>query len=280
LGDLLCRLQFKAVVVDQNLKIAYPEGSVSHPIESHRQQILRESYRSFGCLVLEIFLVLGPLKKFVLKYVDLSGVENLRAAQRQGKGVIFLSSHVGNWEIMAATGGLLAQADLMLVTKQIKPAWLHQAIEQGRSNCHVRATYEPRTMRDVLSHLKKNGAVGFVLDQYVGPPVGVRVPLFGVPVGTAFVVATLAKRTGAVVLPVQNFRTPDGRWKVVIEEPLQWQSFEDQNYEIAANTALYNAVVEKHILSHPSQWLWIHRRFKGDLSPLRENEWSDPRVRK
>jgi len=71
---------------------------------------------------------------------------------------------------------------------------------------------EGGTLKDVLRHLSKNGTVGFVMDQYSGPPVGVRVPVFGVPVGTPAVIATLAKRTGAVVLPAVNYRLPDGRF--------------------------------------------------------------------
>src|SRR5690349_13167085 len=89
LGNLLYRLKFKASVVEQNLKIAYPDGSSIPEVERYRQKIARESYQNFGCLVLEILLVLGPLKKFVMKYVDLTGVEHLREAEKLGKGMIF-----------------------------------------------------------------------------------------------------------------------------------------------------------------------------------------------
>src|SRR6185437_9545479 len=100
------------------------------PGESELQaKIARKSYNHLGHLVLEILMIFGPMKKFIEKRVDLLGVENLRAAEEKGKGVIFLSSHVGNWEIMAGTGTLLAHAELLLVTKRIKPGWLHKAIE-------------------------------------------------------------------------------------------------------------------------------------------------------
>jgi KDO2-lipid IV(A) lauroyltransferase len=156
---------------------------------------------------------------------------------------------------------------------------LHQAIEKGRARCGVTATYEPRTLKDVLGRLKKNGTVGFVLDQYTGPPVGVRVPVFGTPVGTSTAIATLAKRTGAVVLPVINYRTPDGRWKVIIRPAIEWVASEDPAFELAQNTARYASELEKDIYAHPDQWLWIHRRFKGELGPLREGEWNEGRAR-
>jgi KDO2-lipid IV(A) lauroyltransferase len=285
LGTVLDLLHFRAEVVDQNLSFAYP-GTSAAEVEVKRD-IRKQSYREFGNLILEICFLFGPLRKFTFNQVDVIGLENWHAANHLGKGVIFLSSHAGNWEVMAATGGLLAKIDLMLVTKHLKPEWLHQAIEKGRLKCGVKATYEPKTSRDIIKHLKNKGTVGFVLDQYAGAPVGVRVPLFGKPVGTSLVVATFAKRTGAPVVPVLNYRRPDGRWTVHVLPALTWLSPRDDlaqgasaaHYELAANTALYAATLEKHILEHPAQWLWIHRRFKGDLSPLREGEWHSPRLR-
>ncbi|MBC7692792.1 MAG: lysophospholipid acyltransferase family protein [Methylotenera sp.] len=274
LGWILLKLEMRTRVVRENLQIAFPAA------EEKRQRLFLDAYRHLGSLSLEILMLLGPMKRYCEKFSTIHGVEHWKAAKAQGRGVIMLASHVGNWEVMAATGALHAEIDIMLVTKHLKPEWLHQAIERGRLKCAVRATYEPRTFRDVLAHLKKNGTIGFVLDQYAGPPVGVRVPVFGVPVGTHMTVATLAKRTGATVLPSVNFRTPDGRMETHIFEPLTWEAHDDPAYELAANTARYAAILEKHILAHADQWLWIHRRFKGDLTPLREGEWKEGRARR
>jgi Kdo2-lipid IVA lauroyltransferase/acyltransferase len=273
LGALLRGLGLRARVVRQNLAIAFKDST------EKQVGIFWHAYAHLGNLVLEILLLLGPMKRYVLRDAELVGLEHWQQAHARGKGVLFLASHVGNWEVMAATGALKGGMDLMLVTKHLKPEWLHQAIEAGRARCGVRATYEPRTLRDVLSHLKKKGTVGFILDQYAGPPIGVRVPVFGVPVGTTTVIATLARRTGAAVLPVVNYRTPEGGWKVVIRPAIDWKENEDSTFELAENTARYSAELERDIYAHPEQWLWIHRRFKGDLEPLRPGEWSDGRAR-
>ncbi len=273
LGRILRLCQFRSKVVLQNLNFAFPGDPAKQKI------IYKSSYTHLGNLVLEILMILSGLRSFIHKNVDWTGSEHIQEALKEGKGLIFLSSHVGNWEVMAATGGHLAKLDLMLVTKRIKPEWLHRAIERGRLKCQVSATYEPKTLRDILSQLKKNKTIGFVLDQFAGAPVGVRVPVFGVPVGTPLALAVIAKRTGAPVLPVENYRKPDGRWAVVVGPPLVWKAHSNPHEELALNTAHYATVLETHIHSHPDQWLWTHRRFKGDLSPLRENEWSEPRAR-
>ncbi len=279
-GWVAYRLAFRRSVVVNNLALAFP-GQLGLQAE-----LLRKNYDHLGHLCVEIPLVLGPMPAWIARNCDLQGGEEIRRAQVGGKGILFLSSHLGNWEIMLAVGAVLGKVPLLMVTKRLKPSWLHAWIEQGRNRYGVGATYEPKTIKDVLRALKKNQAVGFVLDQYTGAPVGVRVPFFGVPVGTSLALATLAKRTGAVVLPVSNYRKPDGRLAVVIEKPCAWikvgsgSSEGDLHRELAVNTAAYAAILERHIRAHPEQWLWTHRRFKGDLSPLRADEWEKPRVRK
>lgn len=278
LGFILRQFKFRSPIVWQNLKLAYPGQ------DALQSRYFKASYEHLGHLFFELLMVLGPLKSFVAKTVDFEGGDVLTQALQAGKGVVFLSSHVGNWEVMAATSGVFTESDLVLVTKRVKPAWLHEAIEEGRKLFRVRATYEPQTLREVLKTLKRGQCVGMVLDQYSGPPVGIRVPLFGIPVGTSGALAAIVKRTGAAVLPVENFRKQDGRWQVTIHSPLVWKKLpsaggSELHEELALNTAHYVSVLEKHILAHPDQWLWLHRRFKGDLSPLRQGEWGEIRVR-
>jgi KDO2-lipid IV(A) lauroyltransferase len=166
----------------------------------------------------------------------------------------------------------------LMVTKHLKPEWLHRRLEKVRRSAEVRGTYEPRTLKDVLKELSQGGTVGFVLDQYAGPPVGIRVPFFGVPVGTQTAVAILAKRTGAAVLPIRNHRTKDGVIEIRIDPPVPWVEAGDQT--LAVMTAKYTEILEEHIREVPGQWLWVHRRFKGDLSPLRREEWSEARPKR
>jgi KDO2-lipid IV(A) lauroyltransferase len=269
LGASLRVFGARAKVIHQNLEIAFPGPEQS----GRRGKLFREAYVHLGSLVFEILMLLGPMKKFIEEQVEVIGVENAQRALSEGNGIILLSSHVGNWETMSAGGALLGHLELMLVTKRLKPGWLHEEIERGRRKCKVYATYEPRTMKDVLSWLKQGKCVGFVLDQYAGPPVGVRVPVFGIPVGTMTAVAAVSKRTGAPVVPVVNYRRPDGKMIVDIRPALDWRPADDPNLEIALNTAYYASELEKDIYAHPDQWLWTHRRFKGDMGPLREDEW-------
>ena len=273
LAAFLYVIGFRKRVIRSNLELAFPGAG---------RPSLGDAYLHFARLSLEILLLFGPMREFALAQ-ELRGLEHWQAARKKGKGVIFLSSHIGNWEVMAAVGAAKHGMELMLVTKHLKPEWLHRAIERGRARCSVLATYEPRTMKDLLRHLRGNGTVGFVLDQYAGPPLGLRVPFLGVTVGTPTTVALIARRTGAAVVPVVNSRDEGGRFVVELgpEMPLSEENEgSDPSHLLGVDTARMAAIIEADVRRFPKQWLWTHRRFKGDLSPLRKGEWSEGRPRK
>lgn len=207
LGAAIRLFNPRAQVINMNLNIAYP--SEDKGMQLKRARLYDGVYDHLANLILEIFFLLGPMKWFVKHRVTFEGYSHLQRAIDRGNGVIFLASHMGNWEIMAAKGGEQL-GEFLMVTKKLKPKWLHRWIEWGRSRCGVRATYEPKTLRDILTQLKKGGIVGIVLDQYAGPPIGIRVPFFGQPVGTHSLVATIVKRTGAAVVPVFCRRLENG----------------------------------------------------------------------
>lgn len=276
LGRFLFVFGIRNSVILQNLEIAYPGKDSEN--KALRKSLFQSAYTHLGQLSLDILGLMGPFSQWIQKHTHIDGIEKVFQCLSEKRPAIFLSSHVGNWEVMAAAGALKG-LPLMIVTKHLKPQWLHQEIEQGRKKCGVLAAYEPKTMRRIISHLKSGQIIGFVLDQYSGPPVGVRVPFFGVPVGTGTALATLAKRMNAVVYPVVNFRDQQGNYQIQIEDQLEWITHEDPRRELALNTAHYTSVLEKHVRTHPEQWLWTHRRFKGDLTPLKQEEWSSARIR-
>ncbi len=266
LGIVLRVAGIRRKVVRENLEVAYP-GSEQAGV---RLGLEKQAYDHLGSLVFEVPLVFAGMERFVRQKVIFKGADVWRQAASEGRGVLFLSSHVGNWEVMAAAGAAQGMP-LMIVTKRLKPSWFHEAMERGRRRVGVEGAYEPRTLQDVLRWLKAGKTVGFVLDQHAGPPVGVRVPVFGVPAGTHTAPALIARRTGARVLPVVNYRTPEGGWVVEVEPPLEL--LPDGPEFLGQQTAIFSAHLEKHIRRHPEQWLWIHKRFKGDRSPIQPGEW-------
>ena len=254
---------YRADIVRSNLERAFPDAPISE-IALKQKQFTRE----FAHTLWGMLMLLGPHRRWLTKRMGVQGLDHyqqaLSDARAQGTGVILLCGHLGHWE-QALARAALAGVDVLMVTKQLKWDALHRQFEASRRSCGLKSTYEPKTLKDVLNHLKSGGAVAFALDQYTGPPVNVRVPFFGTYVGTQRAVAALVRRTGAPVVPIYAMRDRLGNSFAVFEPKVE-PMVGDSEAAVLDHTAIMVARWEAAIRKNPAQWLWSHRRFKGDLS--------------
>lgn len=266
LGKVLYLLGFRLKVVRENLILAYPEMP-----EAEKINLIKKNYSHYGILFLEFLRYFYRFDRFLENRCTVEGEENLRNALAKGRGVFVLTSHVGNWEYFAAFGAHVLQVPVTIVTKQIKPKWLQDFSERTRAALKVKMAFEPKTLKEVLKALRNQEIVGFVMDQYTGAPVGARVPFFGIPVGSHTALATLALRYKAPVVPGFSHRKSDGSYVIRFEPEIPLQDHEDFETALLLNTAEFVKKTEVWVREFPEQWLWIHKRWKGDLSPLKSN---------
>lgn len=230
------------------------------------EELLRANYAHYGVLFFELLHMYSPWpghwKAYARRNSRAEGVEHVKAAMAAGKGVIIYGGHSANWELGSAAGGL-AGIRPMIVTRRLKPAWLHDWMEKQRLSTGVTCAFQPRTMPSILRQLRKGFGVGFVLDQYMPPPMGEPMRFFGATVHTLAAVAPLSKRTGAAVVRADNWRTPEGVVRV------RFSPAEPPVTEEKADNQRYVDRLEADILKAPEQWLWIHRRFKDAVWPSR-----------
>ncbi|MBI3553621.1 MAG: lysophospholipid acyltransferase family protein [Elusimicrobia bacterium] len=268
LGPLLGRAAalfglFKNRIALANIMLALPELG---PKGARRLMELNTEH--MGTLFFEYVHLFSPIpghfRRYIAKNSVLEGVEHWRAARAKGKGVIFFCPHLGFWETMAASAGL-AGLEPVIVTKVLKPGWLDAKITACRSSTGTTAAYHPGSITTLLRTLRKGGSICFMNDQYARPPMGLPVNFFGRKVDTLSAVASLAKRTGAAVVPAYGYRDSAGVNRIVIEPELDLGTdLED----IAGATQVVAARVEKWVRRRPEQWLWIHRRFKNSTAAL------------
>ena len=247
-------------IAEENIARCLPELDADG-----RRKLLQENYEHYGRLVLELAHMFAPIKNHFRAYAKdvafVEGYENWEKANAKGKGVIFCSAHFANWELTAAAGTLLGMS-ITMVTRRLKPGWLHDWMEKTRLSVGVRAAYQPRTIPTVMKTLRDGGSVVFVLDQYMPPPMGAPLRFFGVKVDTVTAIAPLARRTGAAVLPTHHVRESDGRIRIIVAP-----EFVLSDDDHADNQRLAG-VIEGYIRAVPAQWIWGHRRFKNV-------DWSD-----
>lgn len=260
LGRLGLRLDRKRrEIAEENIRRCLPE--LDGPA---RADLLRRNYEHYGVLLLELGHLMTPWpghwRSYARRVSRLEGLENWKKASDKGKGVLFCSAHLANWELMAAAGAM-GGVPLTITTRVLKPDWLHLWFQKTRLSADVNCAYQPRTMPTVMRGLRDGRSMGFVVDQYMVPPMGQKLRFFGVEVDTLGAIAPLARRTGAAIIPVKQIREDDGLVRVIIEPEVPLDGSDDE-----VNQAL-TSLVERWILATPAQWLWVHRRFKNVVWP-------------
>jgi KDO2-lipid IV(A) lauroyltransferase len=200
-------------------------------------------------------------------WIRLENTESPIRAHQQGKGVLLLTGHFGNFEV-ASVAGLTQfpqyQGLLHFVRRPLKPKFLNDLVTRRFRRAGF-GTLAKRGSLDAILNLLAGGAIiVYAFDQHAGKSDGVTVDFFGHPAGTFKSVALLALTTGAPVIPVSSWREPDGSHVLRFEDPLPLIECPDAGEAIRRNTQAYNAVIERLLLRHPEQWIWMHRRWKVD----------------
>lgn len=197
--------------------------------------------------------------------VRVEGLEHFIAARDQGKGILILTGHFGNWEVSTTAG--IAQFPEMrgrfhFVRRPIKPMWLDRLVTRRFEAAGFGVFSKRDSLDALLASLGRGDAVVLPFDQHAGPPDGIAVDFLGHPAWTFKSLAIIALSTGAPVLPASSWREPDGRHVLRFEPPLAPIEHASTTEAIRLNTRAYNQALERLVVAHPEQWYWVHRRWK------------------
>ena len=174
----------------------------------------------------------------------------------RGKGLLFATAHLGNWELSAFAHALMA-APMNVVVRPLDNAIIDGIVEERRSFSGNTLLSKRDFARSILQALKKNQAVGILMDQNTAAENGVFVPFFGKLACTNTTFAKLAARSGAAVIP--GFAV----WNAVERKyVLKFYPAVEITGDETEDTARIAASIETAIRECPDQWLWIHRRWK------------------
>jgi KDO2-lipid IV(A) lauroyltransferase len=198
-------------------------------------------------------------------WIRIENMESPLRAHEQGKGILLLTGHFGNFEV-ATVAGISQfpqyQGLFHFVRRALKPKLLNDFITWRFRRAGF-GTLAKRGTLDAILHLLSTGAIiVFVFDQHAGSKDGIPVEFFGQRAGTFKSLALLALTTRAPVIPASSWREPDGTHVLRFEDPLPLVECEAVSEAIRLNTRAYNAAIERLLLRHPEQWVWMHRRWK------------------
>jgi len=234
-----------------NLAMALPDAD---PRE--RDRIASGVFHSIARLLVTLARFPGLNRANIGQWIRYEGFEHFEAAMRRGKGVLFATAHLGNWELSAFAHALLT-APMNIVVRPLDNPLIDRLVERHRTLSGNRLIEKKDFARSILKALAANEAVGILIDQNASLESGVFVDFFGIPAcaGTGFV--KLAAHTGAAVIP--GFAI----WSEV-EEKYILHFFPPVAItgDVRGDTARLHSVLESVIRRYPDQWLWIHRRWK------------------
>ena len=235
----------------RNLELAYPEKT---PAE--RKAIIDEVFRSIARLLYAFARFPKINRQNISQWIRYEGLEHFLEAKKAGKGVLFATAHMGNWELSAFAHGLMTEPMNVVVRPLDNPAVDH-LVEQHRQLSGNRLIEKKDAARAILRALHQNEAVGILLDQNTSLEEGVFVNFFGTPACANIAFAKIAHRTGASVIPgFALWLESEKRYVLRFYPPVEITG------DASKDTQRLHAILEQVIREFPGQWLWIHRRWK------------------
>jgi KDO2-lipid IV(A) lauroyltransferase len=262
-GEILGLLLFylwgsrRRIAVENLAKIA-AKGSISlyAPVEA----VIRDNFRNLGKSFAEVIKIYYGCGEKVLESVDIEGAENFRKAQSKGKGILFLTGHCGNWELLALIA-VVRLAPLGVVARPMNNPYLNSLVEKVRRRYGNSVIYKKGALRSIIRIFKDNGCVGILMDQAVVPEEGYIIDFLGKGAWTTKMPAIIARKTGAAPLPAFIHRTVKGH-AIKIYPEVELSHSSDIEEALKEDTRRFSGFLEDYIREHPAEWLWIHRRWK------------------
>ncbi|HVP54211.1 MAG TPA: lysophospholipid acyltransferase family protein [Candidatus Eisenbacteria bacterium] len=241
----------------RNLEMAFPGKPLTE-----RRRILRGVYASLGRLLAEFCLFPRYTRENVAPVAVYQGFENFEAAEKRGRGVLFLTGHFGGWEIGSFFHSLQGHP-MRIVVRPIDNPYVDNLVTRYRTLHGNSIIGKQGFARGLLSAMENNETVGILMDTNMTPPQGVFVDFFGIPACTAVGIARVALHTDAAVVPAFTIWDPVLRkYRVEFERAVELVRTGDDEADAIANTALFNRIFEEYVRKYPDQWLWVHRRWK------------------
>ncbi len=249
LGDLWYHLaRGQRAILLCNLRHVLGPAATEETIRHTAREIFRNSFRNYY----DLFRLPHLPAEDVEKLIVVQGEEHLREALAVGKGAILATAHFGNVEIMTRTSAI-RQYQITGVAEHVQPERLYRYLLAQRSSGGVHLVPIDGSLKAIFRALRANQLVGLAADRDVSGT-GITVPFFGAPANLPVGYVSLARRTGAPVLPIFIVRQPEGRFVIQIEPPLALANSGDRERDVRSGVAQMVAVLERYIGQYPEQW--------------------------
>jgi KDO2-lipid IV(A) lauroyltransferase len=257
----------RAIAID-NISQALPFMK-NHPLWNSScddpEKIADETFKNLGRSLLEICRLYHGRGEDIFSSIELQGVEHFLAASLRGKGVVFLGGHCGNWELMALALCRLLNVNGSVVVKHQKNPYLNRMVEIMRGRYNSSIIYKKGALKGMIAVLRKGGNIGLLADQAMFPHDGALIEVLGRKAWASKAPVVIANKTGSAILP--TFIRREGDRHIITIHPEHKFSGDMSDEGIIRETQSISRHVEDFVVAHPTQWYWVHRRWKRAGEP-------------
>jgi len=261
IGQVLGRLSYYILGKERrralkNLDIAF--GNSKSAVE--KRNIVKKVFENLGKNLVEVISISKFNNSGIKRYVSCRNIGMLRQFLQEGKAVIILSAHFGNWEFLAhylSINGL----PMNVIARRARMEGLEAFLTRIRKQNGVNILYRDAPAKEIVDLLKSGRFVGIMPDQDMDSVSGVFVDFFGKKAWTPSGPAVLNLLTGAPILPCFIVRRAYGH-EILIQEPVKLVNTGDKRSDMLENAQRYTKVIEDQIRRFPEHWVWFHDRWK------------------
>lgn len=222
-------------------------------------EIVKKSWTKFGPMIIEV-LRFPVMRHRMDKYINMIGAENLNEAIKLGRGGVIAASHSDNWELL---GGALAQNGYRLVgvAQEQSNRGADRFMNEYRAmiGMYVMYKYDVRSMFKMISD---GWLIGLIMDQDAAED-GIVMPFLGRDASCAHGAATIARRSNSPIIPIFITKGPGRTHNVIVGKAVFVEKTANKHDDIRKTTMLLTKKIEDHIKKYPSEWFWLHNRWKS-----------------
>lgn len=245
-------------IATENLQKAADINDVS--ISSSAEDTIKQSFKNYGRSLAEVIKIYFGLGRKIIENVEIQGIEHFYQAKAEGRGILCITGHCGNWELMALAFSFKV-GKASVVARPINNFYLNEFIERVRLKYGNELIYKKGALKKIISKLRDNQSVGVLMDQSVLADEGYVIDFLGRGAWTTKMPALIARKTEAAVIPVFIHRTEKGHC-IKVHPAVKFSEATDKEQAVIEDTKKFSGFIEQYIKEHPTEWLWIHRRWK------------------
>lgn len=260
LGAFLGRLAFLLAGGERrktlgNLETAFPDLGIDARI-----RLGSDVFAHFGREALRMVRYRNwPVEKVVQLVEKIDGWDRFEKARDRGRGVLIVTAHLGNWEVLSAC--FASRVPVAVVAQRLYDPRFDAMITALREKWGGEVIQRGSALKGILKALAAGKTIGTLCDQDTGMD-GVFVPFFGKDAWTQSGVVRVARRTGTPLVPCFIARQGNGRYHITIEDELAVPDTGDDAKDVLETVRTFTGIIERHVRMHPGQWVWMHERWK------------------